>query len=682
MHLPLLIEIGVEELPAIPFLKELPNLAPKWRSILQKHRLEAPFDLFFTPRRLVLLSPAFPTKQPDLEESLFGPPLEIAFKGGEATPAAMSFAKKCGVGIEALGRATKEGKEVLFFSRLTQGESVKALLPAMIKEFVDSLSFGKSMRWGSLQESFIRPIRWLGILHGEERVEAELFGVKSANFTHIHRSDSFEPKPYSDIASFLSTLAQGGVILNPKERREKILGEIRALEAREGISVELDNDLLEEVVAITEYPTALLGRFEERFLSLPPEVIITSMKENQRYFAIYKDSRLYHGFIVVSNARSNDSSLIVKGNEKVLRARLSDALFFYQNDLKNGFQPERLQEVTFVEGLGSMAQKSEREGKIALHLLELYLPALMQESAKSAEELRALMQETLRLAKADLMSETVYEFTELQGVIGYYMAKESRRDPLLYHALREQYLPQGEESELPPSLFSAIVALAHRLDNLLGLFSLGKIPTGSKDPFALRRAASGVLRIIWRHGLSFDMKAILPALAPLYKPFALENLENFIIERIESLLGANASFIRAVSQSGERDLGRFKESIEALSALLGSEEGKALSTTFKRVANITKGVDLERLSAVKPELLESAEERALWEKFEAIMRENHTQVFDQLSALLGLRTELERFFENVLVNVDNAPLRENRQTLIAHIYRAFWRIADIKEISL
>ncbi len=682
MHAPLLIEVGIEELPAIPFLKELPNISTKWSAILKKYRLEAHFELFYTPRRIVLLAPMFPKQQPPLKESLFGPPLEIAFKEGKPTKAAESFAQKCGVQIDELGRANKEGKEVLFLERTLSGESSAKLLGAMIEEFISSLNFGKSMRWGSLSESFIRPIRWLGIVHGEQLIKAQVRGVKSVKRTFVHRADDFAAREYEDIPSFLALLAQNGVILDQKERREKILREIRAIEQSEGICVELDEELLNEVVAITEYPTALLGHFDERFLALPPEVIITSMKENQRYFATHKANALYHGFVVVSNARSENSALIIKGNEKVLRARLTDALFFYQNDLKSGFVPERLAEVTFVEGLGNMAQKSEREREIALILFELYAKQLSVQTQKSTDALKGFVSRAAELAKADLMSESVYEFTELQGVIGYHLAKALGENALICEALREQYLPKGEESELPASLFSSILALAYRLDNLMGLFSLGKIPSGSKDPFALRRAASGLLRIVWQQGIAFNLEEILRRISPLYRPFEHTKLKDFIIERIESLLVVNKSFVRAVIAGGESDLLAVREKIEALNELLNSDEGKVLSSTFKRVANIIKGMDMAHVGEVRSELLCTPQERTLYEALKGLSKGEYKSAREELSALLDLRKPLNEFFENVLVNAEDPALKGNRQRLIAQIYQAFLRIADIKEISL
>ncbi|MGP1450280.1 MAG: glycine--tRNA ligase subunit beta [Wolinella sp.] len=677
----LLIEIGVEELPALPFLKELPNILQKWESILQKYRLNADFELYFTPRRIVLFSQSMPLSQQSIEENLFGPPLEIAFKDGIATKAAESFAQKCGVSVGELARSNKDGKEVLYFSRTLNGESTATLLPQAVLEFINSLNFGKSMRWGSLKESFIRPVRWLGILHGDRLIEAEIFGVKSAKNTHIHRQETFKAVDYESISDFFEVLKNGGVILKQDERREKILREIREIEECKGIIVEIDEALLDEVVAITEYPSALFGSFSGHFLQLPPEVIITSMKENQRYFATYDKESLHNGFIVVSNARSENKNLIIHGNEKVLRARLSDALFFYQNDLKNGLDSSRLAEVTFVEGLGNMVQKSEREQKIALILFDIYAKRVANESGKSVDSLRVLISQSAAIAKADLMSETVYEFTELQGIIGYYLAKASAKDELLCNAMREQYLPNGEDSELPKNLFSSILALSYRLDNLMGLFSIGKIPSGSKDPFSLRRAANGLLRIVFAHHIPFDLGKILQAIAPLYREFDTALLETFIVERAEAILETNASFIRAVVAGGECDLLLLGEKVKALNALLNSSDGRALSTIFKRVANIIKGVDLGTLS-LREDLLSDASEIALFEEFSRISAHEFSSVHDELSALLTLQKPLENFFENVLVNSDNIVLKTNRQTLIALIYRAFLKIADIKEISL
>jgi len=339
---PLLIEIGVEELPAIPFLKELPNIETLWLDILEKNALACEFNFYYTPRRLVLWHEAFPTQQNEREEEFFGAPLSVALKEGVPTPAALGFAKKCGVDFSEISRATKDGKEVLYYKKTIAGQSSKNLLKEMIESFLKGLNFGKSMRWGFLEEHFIRPVRWIGCMLGDEHVPFSLFGVESTPFSYPHRTISYEPFVYMFAGDYFDRLAERGVVLYPTKRKEIILNDFKAIELKEGISIEIDEDLLAEVVAITEYPKALIGSFEERFLRLPPEVIITSMKENQRYFPVFKDGKLTNHFIVVSNAISDDYDLIVRGNEKVLRARLSDALFFLDNDLKRGLGYEGL----------------------------------------------------------------------------------------------------------------------------------------------------------------------------------------------------------------------------------------------------------------------------------------------------------------------------------------------------
>jgi len=398
----------------------------------------------------------------------------------------------------------------------------------MIEQFIKGLNFGKSMRWGFLEEHFIRPIRWIGCMMGDEHVPFSLFGVESTPFSYPHRTISYEPFAYMFAGDYFERLAERGVVLYPSKREEIILNDFKAIEAKEGISIEIDEDLLAEVVAITEYPKALIGSFEERFLRLPPEVIITSMKENQRYFPVFKDGYLTNRFIVVSNAISDDYDLIVRGNEKVLRARLSDALFFLDNDLKNGLRYEGLKDITYLDGLGSLLDKELREKAIATYLSCKYQTALLAQNARlNASSLTALMDKSVMYSKSDLLSEMVYEFTELQGLMGYYYATASGEDELFALALKEQYLPNSEESALPSTLFSAIVALSYKLDSLIALFSIDKIPTGNKDPYALRRAVNGIVKIVLDQGIAFDIKNDLSALSQAYKSFDFNVLETF-----------------------------------------------------------------------------------------------------------------------------------------------------------
>ncbi|MCT7908890.1 glycine--tRNA ligase subunit beta [Arcobacter lacus] len=671
MNKPLLIEIGVEELPAIPFLNELPNIEKKWSDILEKNRLLCDFDFFYTPRRLVLWHREFQVKQEDSTIEQFGAPVKIAYKDGVPTGAAISFAAKLGVDVSVLEKKDLGKGEVLYFKQEVIGSESKILLNEMINEFVASLNFGKSMRWASRTDSFIRPIRSLSVLLGEEIVDAELFGVKSSNFSFAHRMVSYEPFTYSFAGDYFCKLDKSGVILYPDERRKIILEQMKNIEQRHNIKIEIDTELLEEVVAITEYPTALIGRFDVEFLELPEEVIVTSMKENQRYFAVYKDGNLTNNFIVVSNAKTNDFGYIIQGNEKVLRPRLADAMFFYKNDIKNGLSNEGLKKLVFVEGLGSMYDKCEREAKIASYLANTF-------EVKEKE----LIQRAVMLSKADLMSEMVYEFTELQGLMGYYYAKIAKENDLVSLALKEQYLPTGEDSELPSNVFSSIVALSNKLDNLMALFSVGKIPTGSKDPFGLRRAAAGIVKIAMEHKLPINLSKIIDELSANYKNLDKKVLIEFFNERLFKIFEVNPTVLKAVLASGETDIYKISQKLCALNPIVQSDNFKDYVATFKRVANIIKDVDVNSKLLIDEKLFEDKEEKELFAKFNEVQSKAYKTYDEELEALFALKPELDNFFDNVFVNHENEKIKTNRKNLVGVIYQGFRKIADIKEITI
>ena len=682
MTKPLLIEIGVEELPAVPLLKILDQIERSWADILERNRLLTEFEFSYTPRRLVLWHPEFPVRQPDSEEELFGPPVQIAFKDSEPTRAAESFAKKCGVSLDEIGRGQKGGKEVLYYKKLIEGEPTVSLLEGMVRDWIASMRFGKMMRWGERKEEFIRPVRWILPLFGNETVPLELFGVKSSDTTRVHRQVSFEPVRVESPKEYFETLEKGGVELFADERAEKILEGFERIEEEHDVKVGRDGELLEEIVAITEYPTPLLGRFDESFLKLPPEVIMTSMKEHQRYFPVFKDGVLHNSFVVVSNAKTDDFSQVVAGNERVLKPRLSDALFFYENDLKNGLNPEGLKSIVFMDGLGTMYDKSVRESVIAVTLAELYSDRLEEEFGKDRGELKALAERAAMLAKADLLSEMVYEFTELQGIMGYYYAKELGEDELVAIAIRDQYLPNSEEGEVPANLFAALLAVAYKLDNLMALFSVGKIPTGSRDPFALRRAAAGIIRIVTRFDIPFDIRGMVEYFKKEYAPFDTEELVKFFEERLYKALDANPSVVTAVLASGESDINEIVKKVNALKSVSEGSDFKEIFTTFKRVANISRDIDLDADLEVDPSLFEKEEERALYDAFNRVVQKEYADYEMQLDALFSLKPQLDTFFDNVMVNVDDERLRRNRQNLVASVYRAFRSVADIKEISV
>jgi len=681
MTKPLLIEIGVEELPAIPLLKIVKNIEKSWKDILTEYRLESDFEFIYTPRRLVIKQ-NIPLKQEDSSVEFFGPPMMATKRDGEVTKAGEGFARKCGVNFDELTTIEKKGKEVLYFKKDEVGMQTSELLEEMIGKWIASMSFGKMMRWGSRTDEFIRPIRWLQVRLDDDSVDVELFGVKSDSKTFVHRMVDFDAVEVPTIESYDKVLADGKVSLYPKDREVKILAEFDELEKEHNITIERDLDLLAEIVAITENPKSLLGSFDELFLELPPEAIIASMKEHQRYFAVFENDKLSNKFIVVSNAVTDDYTKVVEGNERVLKPRLADGLFFYHNDLKRGLLTDGLEKITFMDGLGSLADKISREKNIAMKLLLRYIDQVEKETGKSATELSELMDETVALAKADLTSEMVYEFTELQGLMGYYYAKALGKDALLSQAIKEQYFPLGEGAELPSSTFSAIVAMSIKLDTLIGLFSVGKIPTGSKDPFALRRAVNGIVRMVTTYDLTFNIDDVLPMLNELYAEYDTEKLEEFIIERIKKSLDANPSVIMAVLESGERDVNEIAKKVSALNNIVSNESFKEQVSTFKRVANISKEVNLENELTVDTELFSEAIEGELYSDYKETMAKTYGSYEEKLTAMFALKPKLDRYFDDVMVNVEDEAVKNNRKNTVASIYKSFREIADIKEITV
>jgi len=667
----LLIEIGVEELPAVPLLKELKNIEKKWTKILEEKSLLCDFEFYYTPRRLVLWHREFRTAQEDSVEEFFGAPVSIAFDAeGKPSKACEGFARKCGVSVAELSRSQKGGKEVLYFKKDIVGQDSKSILGEMIKEFVLSLNFGKSMRWGSLQESFIRPIRWLNVMMNDELLETELFGVKSAKMTYVHRMFSFEGQSVPGTKEYFEILKKGAVSLYHEERRESILNGFDRIEKESGLLIERDEELLDEVVAITESPTALLGSFDEAFLRLPPEVIISSMKEHQRYFPVFKDEKLTNRFVVVSNALTDDFTKVIEGNEKVLRPRLADGLFFYENDLKRGLINNGLEKVTFMNGLGSLIDKIEREKKIAIKLAQNY-----GVDVKKVER-------AVELSKADLMSEVVFEFTDLQGLMGYYYATAQNEDIEVALAIKEQYLPNGEDAELPSTQVSAVVALATKIDTLIGLFSVKQIPTGSRDPFALRRAVNGIIRIVNAYDFELDISALQELFSVEYAEFDYAQVQDFILERINQFYKVNPSIVKAVIAAGELNLCVIDAKVKALDTIVSSQSFSESFSTFKRVANITKDVDLEGELSINEALFDNEAEGSLYKAYSEVISKKYDSFEAHLDALFSLKPQLDTFFEKVMVNADDEKVKTNRKNLVSSVYKSFKDIADIKEISI
>ncbi|GHP33507.1 glycine--tRNA ligase beta subunit [Helicobacter pylori] len=695
----LLVEILVEELPAQALLNEYEEMPKKLHALFQKRALEVGnIEIFYTPRRLCLLVKDFPLLTQETKEEFFGPPIKIACNHQDKTQGlnalGLGFYQKLGLkDHQHFQTAFKNNKEVLYHAKIHAKEPTKDLIMPIVLEFLEGLNFGKSMRWGNVEKSFIRPIHNICVLFNGENfndIEVKEYGFKTKQATKAHRQEGFDFIQVDSPKAYFEVLEKKHVILDPKKREAKILQEIKELETKHRIIVEIDRDLLDEVVAITEYPSALLGEFDKAFLKLPSEIITTSMKENQRYFAAFNQKSqeglaLHNGFIVVSNAINKDKQKIIAGNQKVLKARLSDAVFFYENDLKKPLDNAPLESVVFVQGLGTLKDKMEREAIIAQYLTQKYASSLNMPLEKALE----LIGRAVRIAKADLLSEVVYEFSELQGIMGYYYALKQNENELVALSVKEQYLPASENAPLPSSVFSAIVALSLKLDSLFSLFSVGKIPSGSKDPFALRRLSFGLLKIVVHYGLGFDLKADLKNLfekVGVYQSFDLEVLEKFLLERFNNLIDCNPSIIRSVLNTNERDIVKIIQKVKALKRFLddpkNAQKKELLFSAFKRLANINKDRNPNESSEFFISLFKESQEHALFEAFNVIKTSAFESLDSKIEAYFGLHAPLEEYFKSVLVMDKDIEIQKNRKNFLWSVYQSFLEIGDIKEIAI
>ncbi|GAA7033134.1 glycine--tRNA ligase subunit beta [Helicobacter pylori] len=695
----LLVEILVEELPAQALLNEYKEMPKKLHALFQKRALEVGnIEIFYTPRRLCLLVKDFPLLTQETKEEFFGPPIKIACNHQDKMQGlnalGLGFYQKLGLkDHQHFQTAFKNNKEVLYHAKIHAKEPTKDLIMPIVLEFLESLNFGKSMRWGSVEKSFIRPIHNICVLFNGENfndIEVKEYGFKTKQATKVHRQEGFDFIQVDSPKAYFEILEKNHVILDPKKREAKILQEIKELETKHRIIVEIDRDLLDEVVAITEYPSALLGEFDKAFLKLPSEIITTSMKENQRYFAVFNQKSqesptLHNGFIVVSNTINKDKQKIIAGNQKVLKARLSDAVFFYENDLKKPLDNAPLESVVFVQGLGTLKDKMEREAIIAQYLTQKYASSLNIPLEKALK----LVGRAVRIAKADLLSEVVYEFSELQGIMGYYYALKQNENELVALSVKEQYLPASENAPLPSSVFSAIVALSLKLDSLFSLFSAGKIPSGSKDPFALRRLSFGLLKIVAHYGLGFDLKADLKNLfekVGVYQSFDLEVLEKFLLERFNNLIDCNPSIIRSVLNTNERDIVKIIQKVKALKRFLddpkNAQKKELLFSAFKRLANINKDRNPNESSEFSISLFKELQEHALFEAFNAIKTSAFESLDSKIEAYFGLHAPLEEYFKSVLVMDKDIEIQKNRKNFLWGVYQSFLEIGDIKEIAI
>ncbi|WP_372860852.1 glycine--tRNA ligase subunit beta [Spongiibacter sp.] len=681
----LLIEIGTEELPP----KALKALSEAFtNSVVEQLRGEQlSFDAvrsYATPRRLAMVISALDEQAPDKDIEKWGPPLKVAFKDGQATKAAEAFAKGNGLALDELSNyVANDGKQdKLCYRSTVAGSRADQLLANMVEQALAALPIPKRMRWGAKREQFVRPVHWVSLLFGDQVIAGEIMGHTIGRSSRGHRFHSSGEISLAKPAQYAEQLeSEGRVIADFSRRRDIVRSQVEAEGQRLGGAAVIDDDLLDEVTALVEWPVALAGNFEQRFLKVPAEALISSMKEHQKYFHVVdSNGMLMPHFITVSNIESRDPQKVIDGNERVIRPRLSDAAFFFETDCKTTLaaRRERLKKIVFQEKLGTVFDKTSRVATLATAIAE-------QLGYDSAQARRAA-----ELCKSDLVSEMVLEFDDMQGIAGYYYALNDGESEDVALAMQEQYLPRFAGDTLPSGKAGTAVALADRLDTISGIFGIGQLPSGSKDPFALRRASLAVMRIIIEKGLDLDLRPSLASAlsqhtAVDYSDELLDSILNYMFERLRAWYddqGIASEIFLAVNAKNISQPRDFDQRVKAVQAFSQLPEASTLAAANKRVSNILAKADGEVSDRVDEALLKEAAEQALHQALQGesarVMAMYAAGDYSQgLKSLAVLRTPVDRFFDDVMVNVDDDALKNNRLSLLKQLQSLFLEVADI-----
>ena len=674
-----LVELGTEELPP----KALNTLADAFLAGIEKGLQSAGVKfsakkVYAAPRRLAVLLTQLETQQPDRSINIDGPPRQAAFDAeGNPTQAALGFAKKCGVELSEIDQSGPK----LRFSQVIVGKPTASLLPTIVEDSLNDLPIPKRMRWGARKVEFVRPTQWLVMLLGDEVIDCTILAQKSGRESRGHRFHHPENVRISAPANYAEDLRKAYVLADFFERRELIAKRVEELATlQEGTAI-VPSALLDEVTALVEWPVPLVCSFEERFLDVPQEALITTMQDNQKYFCLLDvDGKLLPRFITVANIESKDPQQIVSGNEKVVRPRLTDAEFFFKQDKKQTLESFnlRLQNVVFQAQLGSVYDKAVRVSKLAA----LIAPRIGGDAQRAA---RAGL-----LSKCDLATEMVGEFPEMQGIAGYYYALNDGEPQDVALALNEQYMPRGAGAELPGTLTGAAVAIADKLDTLVGIFGIGMLPTGSKDPYALRRAALGILRILIDKKLDLDLTeavnfAVSAFGAKIKSAGLADQVLEFIFDRLraryedEGVDVATYLSVRALNPTSALD---FDQRVQAVQAFRQLPEAAALAAVNKRVSNLLSKVEGTVSTHVEARYFDNASEFSL---FSAIQKADEAvqpmaaarQYNEALTRLASLREPVDAFFEAVMINAEDPSVRANRYALLARLRGLFLGVADI-----
>lgn len=680
-----LVELGTEELPP----KALKSLSDAFTQGIVNGLADAGIDhgaveSFAAPRRLAVRIRDLADAQPDKPVEKRGPAVKAAFDdAGNPTRALNGFATSLGVTPDQLDTLETDKGAWVVYRTVEQGKPTIELLPALIEKSLAALPIPKRMRWGAYRTEFVRPVHWLVLLYGNKVIDAPILNLTPGNQTRGHRfhcpKSLLIPTP-NDYEVVLKE--EGRVLANFEERRDVIRAGVTAIAESEGNGrAVINDDLLDEVTALNEWPVPLLGRFEERFLEVPAEALISSMEEHQKYFHVVDENdRMLPLFITVANLESKDPAQVVSGNEKVIRPRLSDAAFFYETDRKSRLEDriEQLKPIVFQEKLGSIYDKSVR------------VAALARKIADAIGSDPALAERAAMLAKTDLVTEMVLEFTDLQGIMGQYYAEHDGEPADVAKALNEQYMPRYAGDDLPTTLTGCAVALADRIDSLVGLFGINQPPSGTRDPFGLRRASLGVLRIIIERALPLDLQTCCEWATENFTVLSEQNVAttvvDYMLERFrahydEQGIGAEV-YLAVHARRPTRPLD-FDRRIKAVEAFRQLPEAQALAAANKRVSNIlTKQGGDSIGESVDTGLLQDGAEQALADAV-AKQADAVLPLFEQgdygsaLSSLAGLRQPVDTFFEEVMVMAEDDAVRNNRLALLNRLRNLFLRVADI-----
>ncbi|WP_018416031.1 glycine--tRNA ligase subunit beta [Teredinibacter turnerae] len=682
-----LVELGTEELPPTA-LKTLSHAFTQGiqDGLTQKNLGFDSVESYATPRRLAVSVTGLADKTPQESVKIFGPPAQVAFKDGTPTKAAEAFARKNGIALDALQTGMDGKVEKLVYETTAGGEATVDLLADLVAQSLANLPIAKRMRWGASRTEFVRPVHWLVMMADGNVLPAEILGLTSGNETRGHRFHYNQPITLKHANQYAAALAETGhVVASFTERQAMIVKQVNTAADKLGGTAVIDADLLDEVTALVEYPVALAGNFEKEFLKVPSEALISSMKEHQKYFHVVdNDGELLPHFITIANIVSQDPAQVIDGNERVIRPRLADAKFFFETDKQTSLEArrEKLKTVVFQAKLGTIYDKTERIGELATLI------------AARLGENKTTVKRAAELCKSDLVSTMVYEFTDLQGIAGYHYANHDGEDAEVAQAMVEQYMPKFAGDDLPATTTGTIIALADRLDTITGIFGIGQKPTGSKDPFALRRASVGALRLMVEKKLDLDLRDLINAAADNFTALpnaqVVDDVLAYMLERFRAWYeeaSIPAEVFMAVSAKQLSNPLDINNRVYAVAEFSKLPEAQALAAANKRVSNILAKLDSAPASAVDAALLTDGAEKQLADALASyaaqtrplLAEANYT---DALKVLAGLRATVDTFFDDVMVMTDDMAVRNNRLALLQSLRDLFLEVADISLLAV